>query len=147
MPRLALRSLRVQEPTVQVIWLADLLLMSASMFCDQGDETQLRRVLTNLIENAIRHTEPDSEIVVSVDRKDSMIEWMVRDTGCGIAEEHLLHVFDHFYRADKTRSCNSGGSGLGLAICQQIVTNHAGTIAVKSTLESGTSFVILLPTG
>ena len=116
------------------------------MFCDQGDETQLRRVLTNLIENAIRHTEPDGEIVVSVDRKDSMIEWMVRDTGCGIAEEHLPHVFDRFYHADKTRSCNSGGSGLGLAICQQIVTDHAGTIAVKLTLESGTSFVILLPT-
>jgi len=78
------------------------------MFCDQGDETQLRRVLTNLIENAIRHTEPDSEIVVSVDRKDSMIEWMVRDTGCGSAEEHLPRVFDRFYRADKIRSRNSG---------------------------------------
>ena len=55
--------------------------------------------------------------------------------------------FDRFYRADKTRSRNSGESGLGLAIGQQIVTKYAGTIAVKSTLESGTLFVILLPTG
>ena len=82
------------------------------MFCDQGDETQLRRVLTNLIENAIRNTESDGEIVVSVDRKDSMIEWMVRDTGCGIAEEHLPHVFDRFYRADKTRSCATVGEAV-----------------------------------
>lgn len=110
-----------------------------------GDETQLKRVLTNLIENAIRHTEPDGEITVLVERHDSLIEWQISDTGCGISEEHLPHVFERFYRADKARSRQEGGSGLGLAICRLIVEAHHGVISVESGLGEGTTFLIQLP--
>lgn len=110
-----------------------------------GDETQLKRVLVNLIENAIRHTEPGGEIRVSVERTGSGIECRVRDTGCGIPEAHLPHIFDRFYRVDKTRSRQSGGSGLGLAICRQIVEAHGGTISAESQMDVGTTFVIVLP--
>jgi signal transduction histidine kinase len=110
-----------------------------------GDETQLKRVLTNLIENAIRHTESDGEISVLVERHDSLIEWRISDTGCGISEEHLPHVFERFYRADKARSRQNGGSGLGLAICRLIVEAHHGVISVESELGEGTTFLIQLP--
>jgi heavy metal sensor kinase len=110
-----------------------------------GDETQLKRVLTNLIENAIRHTEPDGEITVSAARSGSTIEWTIIDTGCGISEEHLPHVFERFYRADKARSRQEGGSGLGLAICRLIVEAHHGSISVESELNVGTTFLIQLP--
>jgi len=110
-----------------------------------GDETQLRRVLTNLVENAIRHTGIGGAITVSAERTESMIELRVRDTGCGISEDHLPHIFERFYRADTTRSRHSGGSGLGLAICMQIVQAHGGRITVESELGVGSSFVVLLP--
>ena len=110
-----------------------------------GDEMQLKRVLINLVENAIRYTESGGAVTVSAERIESLIEWRVRDTGCGISHEHLNFVFDRFYRADKTRSRNSGGSGLGLAICMQIVQAHGGRITVESELGVGSSFVVLLP--
>lgn len=109
-----------------------------------GDEMQLRRVLTNLIENAIRHTEADGKITVSCEERDSMIELIVKDTGCGISEEHLPHVFERFYRADPSRNRQSGGSGLGLAICSQIIEAHHGVISVESELTVGTTFRIQL---
>lgn len=111
-----------------------------------GDETQLRRVLTNLVENAICHTEPGGEITVSAEQQESTIEWRVKDTGCGISEDHLPHIFERFYRADTTRSRRSGGSGLGLAISRQIIEAHHGTIVVESELNGGTTFTIQLPT-
>lgn len=110
-----------------------------------GDETQLKRVLTNLIENAIRHTDLDGEITVWAERNDSMVEWRISDTGCGISEDHLPHVFERFYRADKARSRQNGGSGLGLAICRLIIEAHHGAISVESELGVGSTFLIQLP--
>ena len=110
-----------------------------------GDETQLRRVLANLAENAIRHTDKGGEIRIDSRHEEHDIVWEIVDTGSGIAAEHLPHVFERFYRADKARSRASGGSGLGLAICQQIVTRHGGTITVASEEGVGTSFQVRLP--
>ena len=110
-----------------------------------GDVTQLKRVLANLIENAIRHTEENDDIAVLATLEASTAVWEVRDTGFGIPEEHLPHIFERFYRADKARSRQSGGSGLGLAICKQIVERHGGRIDVESSVGEGTVFRIYLP--
>ncbi|MFC2095101.1 ATP-binding protein [Candidatus Bipolaricaulota bacterium] len=110
-----------------------------------GDETQLKRVLTNLIENAIRHTEAQDRITVCASQQGPIITCTVQDTGCGISAEHLPHIFERFYRADKARSRARGGSGLGLAICRQIVEAHGGSIVAESKIDVGTTFTIQLP--
>ena len=110
-----------------------------------GDAAQLGRVLANLIDNAIRHAEPDDVITVSTTQDASVAVWEVADTGSGIPQEHLPHVFERFYRADKARSRKRGGSGLGLAICKQIVERHGGHIDVESEVGKGTVFRIFIP--
>ncbi len=111
-----------------------------------GSRPDLIRLLTNLIDNAIRHTPADGSVDVSVRRADSSIDLVVTDTGTGIPPEHLPHVFERFYRADKARSREAGGSGLGLAICKQIVEAHGGAIEVESEEGRGTRFIVSLPT-
>ncbi len=110
-----------------------------------GSRPDLIRLLTNLIDNAICHTPGDGSVDVSVRRADSTVELVVADTGTGIPAEHLPHVFERFYRADKARSREAGGSGLGLAICQQIVEAHGGTIEVESEEGRGTRFTVRMP--
>ncbi|MBE9019533.1 HAMP domain-containing histidine kinase [Chroococcidiopsidales cyanobacterium LEGE 13417] len=111
-----------------------------------GDPDQLRRLFGNLIENAIHYT-PNGGIVEIKDRRVSS-QWYidVRDTGVGIAPEQFKHLFDRFWRADRSRSYNSGGSGLGLAIAQAIAQNHGGFITVTSQVEVGSCFTVRLPT-
>ncbi|MFC2079706.1 sensor histidine kinase [Candidatus Bipolaricaulota bacterium] len=111
----------------------------------KGDETQLRRVLANLVENAIRHTDADGEIEASACCEGAMAEWRVRDSGFGIPEEHLSHIFERFYRVDKARSRERGRSGLRLAICSQIGEAHGGDISVESVPGEGSTFIIRLP--
>jgi two-component system sensor histidine kinase BaeS len=110
-----------------------------------GDAKRLRQVLGNHISNAITHTEAGGRVTVRVVVRDRQAEVAVTDTGVGIAPEHVAHVFDRFYRADASRSRNTGGSGLGLAISQQLVTAHGGTISVASVLGHGTTFTVRLP--
>jgi two-component system, OmpR family, manganese sensing sensor histidine kinase len=111
-----------------------------------GDSDQLRRLFGNLIENAINYT-PNEGIVEIKDRRVGS-QWYidVRDTGVGIAPEQLKQVFDRFWRADRSRSYNSGGSGLGLEIAQAIAQNHGGFITVTSQVEVGSCFTVRLPT-
>ena len=80
-----------------------------------------------------------------VRRNDAFAVATVADTGTGIPAEHLPHVFERFYRADKVRSREAGGSGLGLAVCKQIVEAHQRTIAVESAPGEGTQFTVRLP--
>jgi two-component system OmpR family sensor kinase/two-component system sensor histidine kinase BaeS len=110
-----------------------------------GDADRLAQVLRNLISNAIRHTPAGGQVVMRVGRSDEQVTIRVTDTGSGIAPEDLPHVFDRFYRGDKSRSRRGGGAGLGLAITRQLVTAHGGHIEVASTPGLGTSFVIALP--
>jgi signal transduction histidine kinase len=111
------------------------------------DPARIEQVFRNLFSNARRHTPCDGRIVVTAEQGgESMVRISVRDTGQGIAPEHLPHVFDRFYRADSSRTRSTGGSGLGLAIVRQLVKGHGGRIEVMSGGEGqGTTFVVWLP--
>jgi two-component system sensor histidine kinase VicK len=110
-----------------------------------ADPHRLHQALTNLIENAIKYTARNGEVVVWTWRTDREAGVTVRDNGMGIPEEDQAHVFDRFYRADRSRSRESGGSGLGLAICWEIATAHNGRIWVQSEEGVGSSFSIAVP--
>ncbi|TWP45225.1 HAMP domain-containing protein [Lentzea tibetensis] len=108
-----------------------------------ADPVRLRQVVGNLVTNALRHSE--NEVVVSGERRNGQVVIEVADTGTGIAEEDLPHVFDRFWRADSSRSRQTGGSGLGLAIVRNLVELHGGTVEVRSRLGAGTTFTLKLP--
>ncbi len=112
------------------------------MFADPG---KLSQVCYNIIENAVKYTGDGGTINVSLRRagRDAVLE--IADTGVGIPEEDLSHVFDRFYRVDKARSRDTGGTGLGLSIVQQIVRLHAGSVTVQSEQGKGTTFTVQLP--
>jgi signal transduction histidine kinase len=109
------------------------------------DPDRMGQVLRNLLSNALRHTPAQGEVRLSAKRSGETLEMRVSDNGPGIAPEDLPHVFERFYRADRSRARGSGGSGLGLAIARSIVANHGGTISAESTLGHGTTIVIRLP--
>ncbi|TCB94379.1 HAMP domain-containing histidine kinase [Micromonospora zingiberis] len=106
-----------------------------------ADAVRLRQIVGNLVSNAIRYTPPGGSVTVGA--QDSTIT--VRDTGVGIAAEHLPKIFDRFWRVDESRARTTGGSGLGLAITQQLVKAHGGALSVQSTLGEGTLFTVRLP--
>ena len=109
------------------------------------DETRLLQVLGNLLNNALRHTPEAGRITLSGHSHDNgWIVLTVADTGPGISAEDLPHVFERFYRADKSRTASDGGSGLGLAIAKAIVEAHGGKIEVESRGEKGTVFSLCL---
>lgn len=110
-----------------------------------ADRDRLLQMLINLLDNALRHTPPEGRIEVRARRADASVEITVEDTGPGIPEEHLPHLFERFYRVDRARTVAKGGSGLGLAIVKQIVESHRGTIRVESTPGAGTRFLVRLP--
>lgn len=110
-----------------------------------GDQTRLTQLLTNLVDNGLKYTSPGGTVTVSVERESDQAVLRVADTGSGIADEHLPHLFERFYRVDKARSRAEGGAGLGLAICQWIVQVHGGDITVASELGRGTTFTVRLP--
>ena len=106
-----------------------------------GDANRLEQALQNLAANALRHTPDGGEVGLSAEPAAGKVRIVVRDSGPGIAPEHLLLIFDRFYKADAARA--SGGSGLGLSIVKAIVERHGGTITVRN--ERGAVFEILLP--
>ncbi|MBW7455031.1 ATP-binding protein [Paenibacillus sepulcri] len=116
-----------------------------------ADEDRLEQVLTNLLDNALRHTPGGAQIklaarYVTKDRK-SFVELKIQDEGQGISADDLPYIFERFYKADKarTRGASSGGTGLGLAIVKNIVDSHHGRIDVESVVGEGTTFTLLLP--
>lgn len=110
-----------------------------------GDSTKLRQLFLNLIENAVKYTPAGGEVRVRVGSKDGFVMVQVSDSGIGIAQEDIPHIFDRFFRADRARSREMGGSGLGLAICQWIVKAHQGWIDVQSSVGKGSTFSVYLP--
>jgi heavy metal sensor kinase len=108
------------------------------------DPRQLRRVLYNLLDNAIKYTESSGRVVVSGTTKGDRWSFTVADTGLGIPPEHLPHVFERFYRVDPART-GEGGAGLGLAICRSIINALGGTIQLESTPGKGTTVCVELP--
>ena len=105
----------------------------------------LEQAVINLLENAIKYSEPGREVQVLGSQSDREVTITVADHGCGISAEHLPRIFERFYRVDKARSRKLGGTGLGLAIVKHIVQAHGGRVTVKSTLGVGSTFTIHLP--
>lgn len=111
-----------------------------------ADPQRLRQVLVNLLSNALRYTPAGGRVTVSAAATPA--GWLgvtVADTGAGIAPDDLPHVFDRFYRADRSRSRQGGGAGLGLAIARSLVRLHDGTIRAESSLGQGSRFTVELP--
>ncbi len=109
------------------------------------DVRRVQRVLYNLIQNSIRYTPPDGSIMVKAKDSDGEVQVEITDTGTGILEKDMPHIFQKFYRADDARSRESGGTGLGLAIAKGIVEAHGGKIWVRSQSGEGSTFAFTLP--
>lgn len=105
----------------------------------------IEQCVVNLLDNAIKYSEPGKAISVTVARQDGSVEIAVSDQGSGIPSEHLGRLFERFYRVDQARSRSLGGTGLGLSIVRHIVELHDGTISVESELGEGSTFRIMLP--
>jgi signal transduction histidine kinase len=113
-----------------------------------ADGQRIAQVLTNLLSNALRHTPQEGRIDVRLRMENRAALIAVSDTGPGISAEDLPHIFDRFYRADKSRSRetqSAGGSGLGLAIARGIIEAHGGRIWVESEPGKGTTVTFTLP--
>lgn len=110
-----------------------------------ADPVRLRQAIGNLISNAIRHTPPGGTVVVQAHHVGDGIAIQVQDTGSGIPPHEITRVFDRFWRADQSRSRQTGGSGLGLAIVRRLAEAHGGTATATSTLGTGSVFTLHLP--
>ena len=110
-----------------------------------ADPVRLRQAVGNLVANAVAHTPAGGRVTVDVSRTDTALLIEVGDTGTGIGPDDLPHIFDRFWRAEKSRSRQTGGSGLGLAIVQQLAHAHGGTVTVASTPGQGSVFTLRLP--
>jgi len=116
----------------------------------QGDETGLRTMLRNLLENAVRYTEPGGHIAVGARAYEdpdgkAWAALTVTDDGVGIPLADQQRIFERFYRVDKARSRETGGTGLGLSIVRHVAEQHGGTVKVQSTVGVGSTFTVRLP--
>ena len=109
------------------------------------DETKLALALSNLIENAIKYNKEEGWVHVSLNSDHKYFYVKVEDSGIGIPQEAQEHIFERFYRVDKSHSREIGGTGLGLAITKSAILKHRGTIKVQSTEGEGTDFTVKIP--
>jgi heavy metal sensor kinase len=110
-----------------------------------GDQTRLTQLFVNLVDNALKYTPAGGEVTLSIRRDGASALIEVRDTGRGIPERDVPHVFERFYRVDSGRARSEGGTGLGLAICEWIARAHGGEITVLSAEGKGSTFTVRLP--
>jgi len=111
----------------------------------EGDADRLGQVVRNLLENAVTHTPRGGRVVVTLEEDGTVARLRVRDTGAGIAGEHLPFIFERFYRADPARARATGGAGLGLAIVKQLVEAHGGSVTAANAEAGGAVFTVELP--
>src|SRR5262249_32424283 len=111
----------------------------------RADLAMLRRMILNLLDNALKYTQPGGSVCADMIADDSEVRISVTDTGIGIPAEFTSRVFERFYRVSRSRTRAEGGSGLGLAIAKWVAEAHGGTISVTSTPGLGSSFVVILP--
>jgi two-component system phosphate regulon sensor histidine kinase PhoR len=124
--------------------------ISVTLQCDADVQARinpmlLEQAVVNLLDNAIKYSEPRREVQISGEIADGEVRIHVADRGSGIAAEHLPRVFERFYRVDRARSRKLGGTGLGLAIVKHIAQAHHGRVTIESTLGVGSTFTIHLP--
>ena len=137
-----LASFKAQAAAQQVLLRAEL---APDLPAVELDPDRMQQTIGILISNALRYTPRQGSITVTAKADRASVTIEVADTGSGIAPEDLPHVFDRFYRADKSRARESGGSGLGLAIAKGIVEAHSGSIAARSEAGHGTTLQVSLP--
>jgi signal transduction histidine kinase len=108
-----------------------------------GDARMIQRMLSNLLDNAIKYTPSGGTVTVSLSEKGGRVLVSVQDTGCGISPSDLPRIFERFYRSDQSRS--KPGIGLGLSLARAIARAHGGDIMATSTLDQGSTFTVTLP--
>ena len=123
----------------------ELQLVSSNGVTVHADEDLLLQLLLNLLDNAIKYTPSGGQVTIGWTGRESHVELWVRDSGIGISQEHIPHLFDRFYRVDQGRSRSEGGVGLGLAISRWIAEAHGGSIRVESVPGEGSTFTVLIP--
>lgn len=111
----------------------------------KGDRALLKRLISNIIDNAIRYTPPKGKVEISLEQKEGYAQICIQDTGIGIPKESLSFIFDRFYVVDKSRSKESGGFGLGLSIAKWVADIHSASIDVQSKINQGTIVKIRFP--
>jgi two-component system phosphate regulon sensor histidine kinase PhoR len=111
----------------------------------RADRGQLRQVLINLMDNAIKFNRAKGTVTVNAQSLSGIVTVRVRDTGSGIPEEDISRLFERFYRVEKARSVEMGGTGLGLSIVKHIIEAHNGRVSVESELGVGSTFIFTLP--
>ena len=109
------------------------------------DRNKLKQVLINLVDNALKYSEPDQPVLVTLRERDGQAKIAVEDTGRGIPLSDLTKIFEPFYRVDECRSRTTGGTGLGLSIVKTLVEGMSGTLEVRSKLDEGSVFTVSLP--
>lgn len=110
-----------------------------------GDRRQLVSALGNLVDNAIKYSEPGGVVEVSVDALEGAVRFVVRDHGIGIPGSEHVRIFERFHRVDRARRRDTGGTGLGLSIVRHVALNHGGTVEVSSTEGEGATFTLTVP--
>ena len=110
-----------------------------------GDSDHLIRLFLNIFENALKYTPMGGQITITALKVPEETQILIHNTGPGISQEHLPHLFERFYRVDADRSSQTGGSGLGLAIAREIVRLHCGDIDVQSKPDQGVTVIVYLP--
>ena len=106
------------------------------------DKNKIKQLLVILLDNALKYTEEKDEISINIHTHDEKLFIIIKDTGIGISDEGLKHIFERFYREDKARSREKGGTGLGLSIAHTIVVNHGGSIKIAHNKPKGTIVTI-----
>jgi two-component system phosphate regulon sensor histidine kinase PhoR len=110
----------------------------------KADRDKMKQVILNLLSNAIKYNRPSGSVMLRADASETGLVIYIQDTGIGIPEEALPHLFQKFYRV-REHEAKSSGTGLGLSICKQIVQGHGGRVEVKSKVGVGTVFSVILP--
>ncbi len=120
-------------------------IQSEKLLYIHGNEGQIYRLLINLMTNGIKYTPENGEVKIILKAEYSKAIIMVKDTGIGISQNDIPHIFDRFYRVNDDRSRNTGGNGLGLSIAKAIALSHQGNLQVESKLGEGSSFMVIFP--
>jgi signal transduction histidine kinase len=138
----AINALLLQAESKRISFFANI---ASDLPLVEADAQRIGQILRNLLSNALKYTPEQGAVQVNAQAIQGAVRVSVRDNGIGIAAEHLPSIFKHFYRADTSRTRETGGNGLGLAIVEQLVHAHGGTITVESAIGQGTCFIFTIP--